>query len=55
LLTAVVLGYQVIGTLFEWAIVGQFAAAVQDFRIGIPGMLLQILGGWLIINKVIRK
>jgi hypothetical protein len=55
LLTAVVLGYQVIGTICEWAIVGEFTAAIQDFRIGIPGMLLQIIGGWLIINKVIRK
>jgi hypothetical protein len=55
LLTAVVLSYQIIGTLCEWAIVGEFIAAVQDFRIGIPGMLLQILGGWLIINKLIQK
>lgn len=31
----VVLTYQVIGVAFEWAIVGSFYEAVQDFRIGI--------------------
>lgn len=30
-------------------------AAVQDFRIGIPGMLLQVFGGYLFIKYVIRK
>lgn len=55
LLAAVVLGYQVLGTLGEWAIMGDFLLACQDFKIGIPGMLLQILGGWLIINRIIRK
>ena len=32
-----------------------FYAACQDFRIGIPGMLLQIIGGWIMINFVIRR
>lgn len=54
-LIAVVLGYQVLGTLGEWAIKGDFFLACQDFRIGIPGMLLQILGGWAVINLLIRK
>ena len=31
------------------------AAAVQDFRIGIPGMLAQAAGGYLIINYLLRK
>lgn len=51
LLTAVVLGYQSIGTLGQWAICGDFTAACRDFRIGIPGMLLQIIFGWIIINS----
>ncbi len=55
LLTAVVLFYQTVGTLGEWAFVGSFYTAVQDFRIGLPGMLLQIFGGWAFINFVIRK
>lgn len=55
LLLVVVLGYQCVGTLGEWVIQGDFWLAVQDFRIGIPGMLLQIFGGWLFIHYIIRK
>lgn len=55
LLTAVVLTYQVLGTLGEWAMKGDFWLAAQDFRIGIPGMLLQVFGGWIFINRIIRK
>ena len=54
LLAAVVLFYPA-GTLGEWALTGSFHAAVQDFRIGLPGMLLQIFGGWAFINFIIRK
>ena len=52
ILVAVVLAYQCVGTLAEWIIKADFIAACQDFRIGIPGMLLQILAGWFLINKV---
>lgn len=54
-LMLVVLAYQTLGTLGEWAWLGNFHAAVQDFRIGIPGMLLQVLGGWSLIHYLIRK
>lgn len=55
LLLAVVVGYQTVGTLGEWALIGDFRAACQDFRIGIPGMLLQLIGGWIFINFKLRK
>lgn len=55
LLLGVVLAYQLIGTLGEWAMKGDFWLAVQDFRIGIPGMALQIFGGWVFINKLLQK
>lgn len=55
LLAGVVLAYQVVGTLGEWAMVGSFHTALQDFRIGLPGMLVQIAGGWLVVNHLIRK
>lgn len=55
LMAAVVAAYQIIGTLGEWAIVGELNAALQDFRIGLPGMLLQIFGGWAVIRYIIRK
>ena len=55
LLLAVVLSYQAVGTLGEWVMKGSIYHAVQDFRIGIPGMLLQVFGGYLFINRLIRK
>lgn len=55
LLAAVVLSYQLVGTLGEWALKGDFYLAVQDFRIGIPGMLLQLFGGWAVIRYLIRR
>ena len=55
LLAAVVLFYQIVGSAGEWALTDSFTAAVQDFRIGIPGMLLQVFGGYLFIKYVIRK
>lgn len=54
-LLVVVVAYQGIGTLGEWALKGDLFVALQDFRIGIPGMLLQIVGGWAVINYLIRK
>lgn len=55
LLLTVVAFYQVLGTLGEWLIVGNFYDALQDFRLGIPGMLLQVVGGYLFIKYLIRK
>ncbi|MGL4853578.1 MAG: ECF transporter S component [Phocaeicola sp.] len=55
ILAAVILAYQLFGTLVEWALVKDFFVAIQDFRIGIPGMLLQLFGGYSIINYLIRK
>lgn len=55
LLLAVVLFYQVLGTIGEWAMVGDFSIAVQDFRIGLPGMALQVIGGYAFIKYLIRK
>ncbi len=34
---------------------GDFISACQDFRIGVPGMLMQIFGGWLFINHILRR
>ena len=50
ILLAVVLFYQVAGTLGEWAMVGNFFRAAQDFRIGVPGMGLQVAGGYLLLK-----
>ena len=50
LLTAV----QLIGTAFEWMIEGDFYIAVQDFRIGIPGMLIQWFGGYALLKAIAK-
>lgn len=49
-----VLAYQVIGTALEWILCGDFMTAVQDFRLGVPGMLLQWIGGYALL-KALRK
>ena len=54
-LIAVVLGYQLVGGLIEWAMTGSLASALQDWKLGYPGMILQAVGGWLVLNHVLRK
>lgn len=55
LLLAVVLGYQIVGCLVESAIHSSILSGFQDFRIGIPGMLLQIFGGYSVIRYILKK
>lgn len=49
-----VLAYQVAGTAFEWIHLGNFFIAVQDFRIGIPGMLIQWFGGYALLKAIAK-
>lgn len=53
-LLGVVLSYQVVGTVFEWALCGDFFLAVQDFRMGVPGMLIQWFGGYALLKAISR-
>ena len=55
LLALVVFIYQIAGGLFEWAWTGSLVAALQDFRLGLAGMALQIFGGYAFIKYLIRK
>ena len=52
LLAGVVLFYQATGSLFEWAYTGSLTAALQDVRLGLPGMVLQVLGGYLAVKHL---
>ena len=54
-LIAVVLAYQLVGGLIEWAITGSLASALQDWKLGWPGMALQAVGGWLVLNHLLKK
>lgn len=47
-----IIAYQLVGTAGEWAMSGSLLTAVQDFRIGIPGMLLQLFGGWAVLKAI---
>jgi hypothetical protein len=49
-----VLAYQTVGTLIEWTIVQNFYKVIQDFHIGIPGMLLQIFGGYALLKAIAK-
>lgn len=55
LLAAAVLSSQVLGTAVEWLGSGSLFEAMQDFRIGIPGMLLQVFGCWAILKYALKK
>lgn len=50
----VVLIYQIVGGIAEWVISGSLSAALQDFRLGVPGMLLQVAGGWLVLKLMAK-
>lgn len=52
-LAGVVAFYQLFGSLAEWAYTGSIVAAAQDVRLGLPGILTQILGGYLVLK--VRK
>ncbi len=53
-ITLSVVAYQLFGTLIEWAMVGDLFVALQDVRIGLPGILIQIFGGYLFIGYLVR-
>lgn len=51
-IAVVVLAYQVVGGFAEWGITGEWSAALQDFRLGYPGMLAQIVLGWAALKAI---
>jgi len=50
-----VLAYQSVGSVAEWLMTGSLNAALQDLKIGWPGMLLQVFGGWAAISLIKNK
>lgn len=55
ILALVVISYQLVGTLGEWLLVSDFNLAIQDFRMAIPGMLLQVFGGYVAIKLISQR
>ena len=54
-LAIVVLSYQTIGSAVECFLGTNIETAFQDFRIGMPGMILQIFGAYAIIKCLMKK
>ena len=50
----VVIAYQLLGTIAEWAMVKDFYTAIQDVRIGFPGLVIQVLGGYLVLKALAK-
>lgn len=53
-LLIVVLTYQVLGGIAEGFVTGNVLAGVQDFRLGFPGLLIQLFGGYAILKYVLK-
>jgi len=51
-LLLVILFYQGVGMVAEFALTGSFVAAMQDIRLGFPGMLLQLFGGYFCLKAI---
>ncbi len=49
-----VLAYQLVGSAVEWGMTGSLTAALQDIRLGLPGILLQVFGGWAVLRLLSR-
>jgi len=50
-----VLGYQIAGGIVEGLLTSSLAAALADFRVGLPGIVLQILGGYAVLRLLARS
>ena len=49
-----VFAYQFVGTAFEWILTQNLHIALQDIRLGFPGILIQIIGGYLVLKFMKR-
>lgn len=52
---AVVMIYQMLGGMAEWAMTGSLNAALQDFQLGLPGIIFQVIGGYLVIRYLLKN
>ena len=52
LLMVVVAGYQLLGGIGEAIITGSLSAPLQDIRLGWPGLLLQVVLGYVVIRHM---
>lgn len=55
LLMFVVVGSALSGAVVEWMVTAEILVVINSLKTGIPGLLLQIFGGWLVIIATMRK
>ncbi len=53
-LVAVVFAYQSVGTLAEWAILGDLFLSLQHLRLAVAGMIVQVFGGYAVLKAMSR-
>lgn len=51
----VIVAYQTVGSLIEWGVTRDLWLALQDVRMAWPGMIVQLVGGWLVLKGLSRK
>lgn len=49
-----VVACQLIGTAFEWISTQSLFVALQDIRLGMPGILIQIVGGYFVLKALAK-
>lgn len=47
-----IVAYQLVGTAFEWATTQSLYIALQDVRLGMPGILIQLFGGYFALRAL---
>lgn len=45
-----IIAYQFLGMVAEWGITGSLSAALSDVRLGFPGLVIQLLGGYTVLR-----
>lgn len=49
-----IVAYQLVGTAFEWATTQSLYIALQDVRLGMPGILIQLFGGYFALRALAK-
>lgn len=47
-----IVAYQLLGIAFEWGTTQSLYVALQDVRIGLPGILFQLFGGFFVLKAL---
>ncbi len=54
-ITMAVMAYQFVGCLLSFAMSGEPMSAIGGMLVGLPGMLLQVFGGYAVMKYILKK